>query len=294
MAWGKIASAAIGAAGSIAGGLLSNSGSGGADYAAINQANYEHQKEFAQHGIRWKVADAKAAGLHPLAALGANTASFTPSFTAGGSSGQDYSWLGDAGQSIGRAVEAGLSQKERAEMQAQREQSNQLDLQQKQAQLDNMNLQNQALKMDMVRQLAGDAERAYTHQQLGPAFPGSQNLIAGQGDAFYPDGKTVNKPSEVVSSNIGDPSTQSGMPPDSRLYSTPTGRAVHPTEELSEALEGSPLGLGYINWFWRNHLRPFVGNFVPIDDARRKDGEYFNLIAGEYQKGKRFRDYLGY
>ena len=26
---------------------------------------YERQKEFAQQGIRWKVADAKSAGIHP-------------------------------------------------------------------------------------------------------------------------------------------------------------------------------------------------------------------------------------
>jgi hypothetical protein len=36
------------------------------------------QREFAQMGIRWKVHDAQKAGLHPLAALGANTMSFNP------------------------------------------------------------------------------------------------------------------------------------------------------------------------------------------------------------------------
>lgn len=44
----------------------------------IANKNLELQKEFAQHGIRWKVEDAKAAGLHPLAALGAQTSSFSP------------------------------------------------------------------------------------------------------------------------------------------------------------------------------------------------------------------------
>lgn len=49
-----------------------------------NDANYNAQKEFAQMGIRWKVADAKAAGIHPLYALGANTVSFSPSYIEGG------------------------------------------------------------------------------------------------------------------------------------------------------------------------------------------------------------------
>lgn len=36
------------------------------------------QREFAQKGIQWRVEDAKAAGLHPLAALGANPANYSP------------------------------------------------------------------------------------------------------------------------------------------------------------------------------------------------------------------------
>ncbi|AXB22588.1 minor capsid protein [Alces alces faeces associated microvirus MP21 4718] len=293
MGWGSVVGSAIGAVGSIAGGLLS---SGGSDNSmALSQMNYEHQKEFAQNGIRWKVADAKAAGLHPLAALGANTASYTPSGVIGGSSGQDYSWLGDAGQSIGRAVEAGMSRKERAAMQAQREQSSQIQLETQRAQLENQNLQNQALKMDMVRQMASDAERAYTHQQLGPNFPGSPTLIDGQGDSArdtYPTNRTEQKVSEVVSSNVGDPSTQAGSPPDSRIYSTPTGRAVLLNEDAGDSVEASPFA-GY-QWFIRNHLRPYAANFLPIDDVRRKDGEYFDLMSGEYRKGKRIRDYFGY
>lgn len=57
------------------------------------------QKDFAQKGIRWKVADAKAAGVHPLYALGANTVSYSP-VTAGG---PDLSFLGEMGANIDRA-----------------------------------------------------------------------------------------------------------------------------------------------------------------------------------------------
>lgn len=59
----------LGAVGGIASSLLGNS-------QAKKQAKL--QKEFAQKGIQWKVADATAAGLHPLAALGANTISYQP------------------------------------------------------------------------------------------------------------------------------------------------------------------------------------------------------------------------
>lgn len=290
MPWGGIASAA----GSVVGGLISNAGRKD-NSEALAQMNYEHQKEFAQNGIRWKVADAKAAGIHPLAALGATTTSFTPGYVGGESGGQDYSWLADAGQGIGRAVEAGLSRKERADMQAKREQAADLDMQTKQAQLEGVQLDNQARKLDMVRQMAQDAERSYIHQQLGPNFPGSPTLIDGQGDSArdtYPTGRTKEKPSEVVSSNPGDSSTQAGTPPDSRIYSTPTGRAVLLNEDAGDSVEASPFA-GY-QWFVRNHLRPYAANFLPINDVRRKPGEYFDLISGEYRKGKRIRDYFGY
>lgn len=41
-------------------------------------ANLANQREFAQHGIRWRVADAKAAGLHPVYALGGAGAAYSP------------------------------------------------------------------------------------------------------------------------------------------------------------------------------------------------------------------------
>lgn len=44
----------------------------------LNQRNIDLQKEFAQMGLRWKVADAQAAGIHPLAAMGAQTIGFSP------------------------------------------------------------------------------------------------------------------------------------------------------------------------------------------------------------------------
>jgi len=44
-----------------------------------NKDNEAAQREFAQQGLRWKVEDAKAAGLHPLYALGGSGAAFSPS-----------------------------------------------------------------------------------------------------------------------------------------------------------------------------------------------------------------------
>lgn len=69
--------------------------------SSANSDNVRYQKAFAQRGIRWRVADAKKAGVHPLFALGANPASFTPSVAS-----PDYSFIGDAANaySKGRAA----------------------------------------------------------------------------------------------------------------------------------------------------------------------------------------------
>lgn len=43
----------------------------------------QNQKEFAQNSIQWRVADARKAGLHPLAALGTIGTTYTPMDTSG-------------------------------------------------------------------------------------------------------------------------------------------------------------------------------------------------------------------
>lgn len=89
-----VVGAGIMAAGGVLGGILGNR-------AQIEAAekNTAYQREFAQHGIRWKTADARAAGLHPLAALGAQTTSYqSQPFTD-----QVGPAISSAGQSIGKA-----------------------------------------------------------------------------------------------------------------------------------------------------------------------------------------------
>lgn len=67
------------------------------------QRNRDEQRIFAQQGLRWRVDDAKAAGLHPLAALGLSGASsFSP--VMGGGSGGSVSSRGDAIRATGAAV----------------------------------------------------------------------------------------------------------------------------------------------------------------------------------------------
>lgn len=78
-----------------------------------NAENIAEQEKFAKSGIQWRVQDANAAGINPLAALGASTQSFTnviapqaSSLPAGKSTEALGDAMGKAGQDIGRAVAA--------------------------------------------------------------------------------------------------------------------------------------------------------------------------------------------
>ena len=110
--------AVIGAAASLAGGYMQSRSARRAGDISREQAaaNMQLQREFAQHGIRWKVEDAKEAGIHPLYALGASTHSFSPvgvNVPVADGLGRG---LASAGQNISRAMQAKSTQDERREL----------------------------------------------------------------------------------------------------------------------------------------------------------------------------------
>lgn len=88
------------------------------DVNAQNQANRDADRAMQEwamtHGIRTRVADANAAGIHPLFALGASTSSYTPMSVGGNSPASMGSALSDMGQDVSRAVAAGGGAEQRA------------------------------------------------------------------------------------------------------------------------------------------------------------------------------------
>lgn len=77
--------------------------------AEANRQNYLAQKEFAQNGISWRVADAQRAGIHPIYALGAGGANFSPSFNAFNDNSAS-----NAFNSIGQAISTYQTKEQRA------------------------------------------------------------------------------------------------------------------------------------------------------------------------------------
>lgn len=204
MGWGSAIGGAIGGALGLIGSSQSQ-----ANAAKLNQLNYEHQKEFAQNGIRWRVADAKAAGLHPLAALGAQGASYSPSAVIGDS--PDFSFLKDMGQGIDRAMDAKATQRERAEKE---EKSNALfneELKGKQLQNQETETRIQQMKWDMAMDAARNAERSARTQQQVPPMPSlapDGSLMSGQSNATSPGDIIDAKPPEVTFNAPGRPNVE--------------------------------------------------------------------------------------
>jgi hypothetical protein len=85
----------ISAGASLIGGALSNR-----SRESVADQSAALSREFAQHGIRWKVRDAQKAGIHPLAALGVPPISPTIAGSYGTNNG-----IADAGQAIGNAID---------------------------------------------------------------------------------------------------------------------------------------------------------------------------------------------
>ena len=104
----------------IAGGLINQQSAKDANKTNfINaQQNIQLQKEFAQQGIRWKVDDARAAGIHPLYALGAQTHSFSPVSVGAVADTSLGNSIASAGQDISRGINATRTIEERAAAQA--------------------------------------------------------------------------------------------------------------------------------------------------------------------------------
>lgn len=107
----------ISAGASLASGLIGQSAAKQA--AAQNQANFQQnidlQEDFAKKGIRWRVKDAQAAGIHPLYALGAQTTSFSPQSISTPTDTSMATAVANMGQDVGRAVNATRTQPERIE-----------------------------------------------------------------------------------------------------------------------------------------------------------------------------------
>lgn len=108
---------AIAAGANIASGIMSSNAQRDANNANALAAerNIKMQKVFAEEGIRMRVKDARAAGIHPIYALGAQTSTFSPVTVGAVPETGMAAGLANASQDLSRAFNATRTQPERTE-----------------------------------------------------------------------------------------------------------------------------------------------------------------------------------
>lgn len=202
--------------------------------AAANAANIAFQKEFAQHGIRWRAEDAEAAGIHKLAALGAPGASFSPSVIPE-SSGDKYRALGRMGQDVSRAFNVTLDPYEKAS---------------RALQLESMQIDN-AIKKKQLEGLDSPGVPGPRSNSGLPLHLLGQNPLSVYN---YGNGYVTERPVERSHSATGKPFQAAGHYSDYVFARTPTGLHPVPSKEMQEAIEDKfiPESL----WAMRNYIYP--------------------------------------
>lgn len=265
--WEALAAAGISAGAKLLGGWLGNKSSDKAQ-----QMNIAMQREFAQKGIRWRVADAKAAGIHPLYALGAQTHSFSPVAI-----GADYSSIGEAGQDIGRAIAATSNQSQRVG--------------QMQKILDGLTVERAGLENELLR-----SQIARLRQTPNPPMPVEQRYLTGldgQGQAAV-GALVTNKPMERTPGEPGQPSNEPGAVTDVGWARTSSGGYYPvPSQDVKQRIEDNIFHEGM--HFVRNNVLPRLpviggGYFNPPYPAPDGKEWYIALDGAYYLRPEWFTD----
>lgn len=264
----NVGASLINLGGSIFGGvaeLIGGSASADAQREQMEK-NIQLQREFAQNGIRWKVDDARRAGIHPLYALGANTTSFSPVTVGDTSIGSAFSSMG---QNLGRAISATRTADEREEALA--------DLTLERAKLENELLLSQIANLNSSR-----------NPPMPTVGPTPDLMLDGQGDSRKtPKRMVVDQPLSRTVSQPGRPFQQAGAISDFGYVKTPHGYAVVPSKDVKEAIEDQ--ALPEANWAFRNQLLPNFDPRVHSPPAKPPKGyDYWrwDYLRQQYVPGK--------
>lgn len=283
----------LGGAGSVVGdvasgvlGLAGNKDTNAAN-SAMNQAQlqlakeqFEWQKELAKNQIAWRVEDAKKAKLHPMAALGLQSTSFSPVSTSlTPMQSPDYSFISNMGQSASYAAMKAKDRKEQGE-------AVKLTTDNARLQNESLQLQNQGLQIDnefkmwqLQTAMSGGANQALNSP--ASARVNQKELIDGQADSpiradsFTSGSKPLLALSRIdntlmahINPDISDSITEdmvrntiANINAEFKAGKLTSEVAKHLTKREQEAILRGDAELVYTpptSWrfFWKPHMRP--------------------------------------
>lgn len=229
----------ISAGASLLGGLFGNKAQKDANEAMLadKEKDRQLQREFAQSGIQWRVQDAKAAGVHPVYALGGSGASYTPSSISLGAESALGNAFSSAGQDIGRAVNATRTSSQR------------VDAFTKAAQA--LTLEKGALENELLKSQIGRLR-----QTSSPALPSaSQNwLVDGQGNSPSVETKPLERTASDPSRTYQEPGAINEL---GWSRTAAGGFAPVPSKDVKERIEDT--FIPDLMWSFRNNVLPNVG-----------------------------------
>lgn len=204
--------------------------------------NTAMQKEFAQQGVRWRVEDAKAAGVHPLFALGAQVPSFSPVLDVGSNRLSD---LAASGQDLSRALAATQTRHDR-------EQSALAA-----AQLARTEAETQLVQAQIAKLNSG---------QVGPPLPLKESVMIGPGESA-PVIPVQREPLELAPFERGNTSKEVGSLSDyTFVRQADGGLRIVPSRDIKQRIEDT--AIPELLWALNNNLLPNLESayFYPQED----------------------------
>lgn len=223
-----------------------------------NEKNAAMQREFAQQGVRWRVEDAKAAGIHPLYALGASGAAASPSYQVDSGTATG---VANMGQDISRAIHATRTADER--------------------QFAVLNLR----RADLENQLLESQIHNLQQSQFGPPMPSATDQPLG---GINSGGAVQVQPQRPSASSASIPQMDAGAIADYGLVRTATGYAVVPSKDAKERIEDQAVPEAM--WAFRNLLKPLLTGHQTLSPKeyplpRGFTAWVWNPSAQEFQPG---------
>lgn len=203
------------------------------------------QREFAQMGLQWRVKDAIAAGIHPLAALGFQGPQYSPVMSIDGGApppDPNSSTFSNMSQSFGRAMASTMTKEQRL--------LNQLQLSSMYLDLEGKTIDNQ-IRASELRRL----------NQTGPPMPSPLDQETG---GMSGQGNFKVKPSTATSTSPGAPHQQAGAISDMGFARTSQGGYVPvPSQDVKERIEDNLFHEA--THFFRNNVIPNISGGRPPD-----------------------------
>lgn len=236
-----------------------------------SDANVQYQKEFAQKGIQWRVADARAAGLSPLFALGGSGATFTPNPVTVGDYGR--SAMESAGQDIRRGLDGLKSPTQRAmELQQLREVAARTDAASAEATL--ARTRARQIEQQMLERPGLGVGVGYEGSNGAVSFPvGDRGPISSV--PLSNAGIVELKASPQVSQSRFDSSSVAGVHPLWQKYRRADGSYIYaPSQEAAQSVQDMPLFMQALMLLknMQEGARPGKGAAF-----KRRSKEYFDL-----------------